>query len=749
MSQFTPTMKFYLTYSWIEAKKHKCNTCLGICSVFIVVVIAALCYTLVDNAAVVFFREAEQDYGQYDILLTPQQGPFFNYTLMSNILNDNSINYHTPRLLYNNTMNYLFSSKCFHSINASNIYSNGCDGSFIINATNCSNHANQESDFAFWLIDFEKEEKMKLGRTFNINNKPDENGIIITSSIAENLNLDIDDMVYLLLPLNEISIPILQNYMREILGLNEIDIVNNTDFNDLLYELEYECTNNIIPVKISMISSDKSLGGKFPELHHRWDAVMDISNFMPIFIDNLPPLLLEKINKYRNGIKEEGNIPTLYDFSNMVYINLGKNRVFSYLSTNYQNIQKIVVGFTAKLSYYLGWTEMEIKLDILNSMNGASSTMLSLGVVLDIIIFVLCVLSILLLYSLMVISVVSRTFTMGIFRMVGMPRYSLFLLLEGQQFTYALPAWCIGLIIAQIGAVYVLKLLGSSSNIQLNPLLTSTSICIATTVGIGISMIAAILPIRSAMKKTLQASLDINHSQTKAVKFDLSRNVTKFAWNAFWICCVKVMFGWIIYYFFPQSLLNGNLQLFAVMLMLLMLAILIGCILIGLNLQHLLERLVLFVCLSWWEKRPIPEVVLKNLIAHKTRNRYTALMYAFSLSFVFFVTVMIRTQLNVLEMSNINTNGSKMFCWTSRAGAQFQDELNKLEFIEDYAWKPGPITGYTYTHDFHVNYIWAQNIGRTYFEDTWTYPVVPNIANAVDQSFIVPVKVCGVYNVSA
>ena len=83
MTNLTPKMKFYLSYSVTKARKHKCNTCLGICSVFIVVIIAALCYTLVDNAAVVFFREAEKEYGQYDVLITPKQAPFLNYSILS------------------------------------------------------------------------------------------------------------------------------------------------------------------------------------------------------------------------------------------------------------------------------------------------------------------------------------------------------------------------------------------------------------------------------------------------------------------------------------------------------------------------------------------------------------------------------------------------------------------------------------------------------------------------------------------
>eukprot|EP01083_Nonionella_stella_P021319 59145_1 len=739
MANMTPTMKFYLTYSITEARKHKCNTCLGICSVFLVVVIAATCYTLVANAAVVFFRQAEQAFGEYDILITPKTEPFFNYSLMASILNQRAIKYHSPRLLYNHSSNYLFSSACYQNMSTDRVYDNDGCAAIITNDTKCHvSSGNQLNALAFWLLDFEKEDAMGFGRNFNSKNKPKPNGMIITSSVARKLNLNVDDMVYLMLPLSDTEIPLLSSYIQQLFVHNGFDTQNNTHFDDLIYKIQTECAHAVLPVQISMISSDKSLGGKFPELKTRWNAVMDITLFLELLMEHLPPSVSSTIDSYNHNNSYEANI---YDSVNRVYINLGKDRVSSYLSTNYQNIQRALVGFASKVSYYLGWIEMDIRLDLLSSMHGSSQTMLSLGVVLDIIIFVLIVLSILLLYSLLVISIASKTFTMGIFRMLGMSRKHLVVLLESQSLAYSIPAWIIGLIVAQIGAVFVLKLLGSSSNIELNPLLTSTSIIIATIVGIGMSLIASILPIRAALGNTLQSSLDIHHSKTAAVKFDINRSDGQaFAWSLFWINIVLVTLGWTVYYFFPQSILSGNLELFAVMLMVLMLCILVGCVLLGLNLQHLTERFVLWAALSWWERRPIPQIVLKNLIAHKVRNRKTALMYAFSLSFIFFVTVMISTQLSVLQMANIRDFGTKLFCWTSRAGKPFEDVLNQIEYIDDYAWKLGPVWGTSYSDDFRETHTWIENIGRTYHEDAWISPTMPNFCNVVEQEYIVAVN---------
>ena len=43
-------------------------------------------------------------------------------------------------------------------------------------------------------------------------------------------------------------------------------------------------------------------------------------------------------------------------------------------------------------------------------------------------------------------------------------------------------------------------------------------------------------------------------------------------------------------------------------------------------------------------------------------------MYSLSLSFIFFVTVMIETDLTVLEMGELRYYGTYMFCWTHNAG---------------------------------------------------------------------------------
>lgn len=69
---------------------------------------------------------------------------------------------------------------------------------------------------------------------------------------------------------------------------------------------------------------------------------------------------------------------------------------------------------------------------------------------------------------------------------------------------------------------------------------------------------------------------------------------------------------------------------------------------LSLNLQPLLERSLVFVYFKlsgWFENNSIGLLVVKNLGAHRLRNRKTTIMYAMALGFIIFLTVAIRNEL--------------------------------------------------------------------------------------------------------
>ena len=155
-----------------------------------------------------------------------------------------------------------------------------------------------------------------------------------------------------------------------------------------------------------------------------------------------------------------------------------------------------------------------------------------------------------LLYCLLVISVDTRMFELGILRMLGMKRKTIINIIFTQALSYSIPSYILGMICAQILAYFILNNMGLSSNLNIDSKLTQESIIIASIVGLIIPLIASILPIFNAFAYNLQQSLDLRHNQTKAVEFSIERSEdSNFNCLVFGVGVVLVLFGFIIYYF--------------------------------------------------------------------------------------------------------------------------------------------------------------------------------------------------------
>lgn len=70
----------------------------------------------------------------------------------------------------------------------------------------------------------------------------------------------------------------------------------------------------------------------------------------------------------------------------------------------------------------LGFYPIKIDMPVLGSMQNFGNAILMLGLIFDIIIMLFIILSVLLIYSLLMISVESKTFEFGVMRMVGLSK---------------------------------------------------------------------------------------------------------------------------------------------------------------------------------------------------------------------------------------------------------------------------------------------------------------------------------------
>jgi hypothetical protein len=104
---------------------------------------------------------------------------------------------------------------------------------------------------------------------------------------------------------------------------------------------------------------------------------------------------------------------------NEVVVNLApKIRLNTYVDTDTTVIKRKIVEFSSKVIYSLGFTQVDDSLPVFNGVEEYQVFAIFLGLILNLVIFFLCYLSVMLIYSLMMISVDSRKFEMGVTRMV-------------------------------------------------------------------------------------------------------------------------------------------------------------------------------------------------------------------------------------------------------------------------------------------------------------------------------------------
>lgn len=167
------------------------------------------------------------------------------------------------------------------------------------------------------------------------------------------------------------------------------------------------------------------------------------------------------------------------------------------------------------------------------------------------------VLSAMLLYALLLISVETRTFELAVHRMIGFTRPGLVQLLVTQAVLLSIPAWAIGLLLGQIAIAIFVRQLQKSVDIPINPRLDGNAVMVASLVGLLLPLVAVFLPIRAALAKDIATALSNQYSKTVAVKFEISRDEHDRI-NASWIVVGVglVAFGFSIYYLLPLSLLS-------------------------------------------------------------------------------------------------------------------------------------------------------------------------------------------------
>ncbi|CDW83103.1 permease-like protein [Stylonychia lemnae] len=221
------------------------------------------------------------------------------------------------------------------------------------------------------------------------------------------------------------------------------------------------------------------------------------------------------------------------------------------------------------------------------------------------IIFFIFVLAFILNQSLVQSDVEERTYEFAMLRTLGYQKRQLVQLLSFQTLFFSVPGSIIGFI------VMILAL---------------------------IPLISNFLPVRQAMAKSLRDSLDVYRKSID----DITVTMTKIenmgiSPMQMLIGITLTIFGFVVYYFIPQSIMNMNYDLFFLLILSVLFTMVIGMSLISQSFVSPIERFVIALIIFCKPgDRKLKAILYKNLRSHKIRNMKTSLMFTMTICFLMY-----------------------------------------------------------------------------------------------------------------
>eukprot|EP00727_Mastigamoeba_balamuthi_P014759 m51a1_g9909 hypothetical protein (1044) ;mRNA; r:99120-103292 len=691
----------YAYQTWTQIRQHMAQYLLGFAACLVVVVVVAVLLTVLGNAPIIYLRVAELSASEVDLEVSTEASTgnaYVNYTLLASVLaldRSGSYSHHSPRTSFDTValpcLRSDFSLDLLYNTSATE----HCSGDWVIKTKMVA-------------LDTQREKDMLLGRTWEHAGPGAPGECLLSSKAARNLGrVGPGDRIVVV-----IAGP--DQYYAWLWGTRKLPTL-------------------FVPLTVKEVFSDWK--GKLSS--DNIGIIVEYKWLLRLFAMSIDP----RNRTFWANVTDAFNATDPYQYADTVEINLPPPRAAPYISSDFNVIRDRITEWASEGLFRAGFNSLSPSLPVLKQLYPFRYVALFLGLIINLSIIVLLFLCVLLIYSLLMINVDTRTFEVGVMRTLGTSRRGLVELLLTQALAYAIPSWAIGMAVAQGVAVIVFHTIESIASVSIPVRLTPTAIGVATALGIGIPILSAILPIRAALKKNLQESLDTRRSKTQAVKIEIERAThAGISWPLILIGILLSAFGFGVYYVFPISLLTFNFALLLNLFFVLLIAMLLGFVLLSLNIEHLLQQLLGYL-FFFWDRAAILQVLLKNLVAHRIRNRKTTIMYAVSLSFIIFMYVTYAVQNATFEYQTKSSYGTAIRVTASGINgdsnpnvianvAQLENFLRNDSRVEGFAWATVPlglVTNYT---------LYATNIGHVFSNEVVLRGVSPNFFDITYSGFL-------------
>ncbi|KAA6380953.1 MAG: putative DUF214 family protein, partial [Streblomastix strix] len=518
-----------------------------------------------------------------------------------------------------------------------------------------------EEDAQVAIIDSAREKELQIGRKWEYSEDVPMGAVIVTKQLATFMGVDVGGKIKFKMNFNNFSAITADIIRTQGFDNSEASKEVLSGILNMLEDLEVEA--EVIDIANNDMGKGASKRAIFFEYSTFWEFIVD--NVIPEDTRSILPrsqwLMLDEMAK-RDKFKS-----LLYDYASTTVFSYPGKRTEIYITFNTNGIKKKLLKWATPISYALRFDQLRVNTGLVNMFDAMQQLSMLFQMIAILIIVLLCLISLLLIYSLLMISVDTRTFELGILRMVGLNRIGIFGVLITQALLYSIPGIIIGIVLGIIINSGIIAAISHQSSVPLSRMMPALSIIISISVSLGISIIASVFPIRQALSQNLHDSVDVSHTKQTSVKISIERSeALKRPWSILISGVILTGIGAGVYLLLPASLVTGKMQLLAIVLFALLLMILIGFVMITVNFEFVFERLVAFVFFIW-ESKAVKFLAVKNLTAHRERNRKTTLLFSISLSFIVFINVMASIAMSLIVDMSYHSNAGDFHCYIDSA----------------------------------------------------------------------------------
>ena len=232
-----------------------------------------------------------------------------------------------------------------------------------------------------------------------------------------------------------------------------------------------------------------------------------------------------------------------------------------------------------------GFYDLNVEYELLEKMKETEAPLLFIGLVFNILLLIFIVVSVLLIYSLLLISVETKTFEIGVMRLMGLSKAGFVALVLTEAMCFVLPSIVAGFIFS-MPCIAITYSYAFTSDMGFTPSVVPSfgATMEALIVAIAIPCLSAILPIKRALTLSLTDALDTQRqkNQNTLVTIKDTKRLDRIPYILFGT--ITVGYGLSIYILLPLSLLQMNYTLVLTVFLAILMGMLFGVTILVSNL---------------------------------------------------------------------------------------------------------------------------------------------------------------------